>query len=131
MPNFTAEQLQAEYGAELVRPPLTEVASLYALVQALLGRRLPVEVSHLVCWTWWQKSRLPAGEERLSSAKELEEMYRDAVRRLALENPTGHLLGQAMRARTPPLYATDAVLKNWLARYGGQGALTNAETAGA
>ena len=36
---------------------------------------------------------------------------------LAVESPTPYRLSRVLKARTPPLYVSDAVLKQWFLRY--------------
>ena len=44
-------------------------------------------------------------------------MYGDILPALAAQNPTPYRLMRVLKARTPPLYVSDAVLKQWFLRY--------------
>lgn len=53
----------------------------------------------------------------------LQEQHGVLVAEVAKERPTYFKLCKALRERDPPLYISDAVARQWLAKYGGQGAL--------
>ena len=53
-----------------------------------------------------------------SKADQLEAVYGDEVRQLALTHTTARRLKGALEERRPPLYYTDGVLKQWLQKYG-------------
>jgi len=61
---------------------------------------------------WFDKHRLPSDAVSVSSAEELHRRYG-----LAAQNPTAYRLMRVLKARTPPLYVSDAVLKHWFLRY--------------
>ena len=63
------------------------------------------------------KFRLPSDAVTVSSAEELHRRYGDLLPALDAQNPTAHRLRRVLKARTPPLYVSDAVLKQWLLRY--------------
>ena len=60
---------------------------------------------------------MPSDAVTVSSAEELHRRYGDLLPALAAQNPTAHRLGRVLKARTPPLYVSDAVLKQWLLMY--------------
>ena len=53
----------------------------------------------------------------VSSAEELHRRYGDFLFALAAQSPTAYRLMRVLKARTPPLYVSDAVLKQWVLRY--------------
>ena len=66
---------------------------------------------------WFAKFRLPSDAVTVSSAEELHRRYGDILPALATQNPTSYRLMRVLKARTPPLYVSDAVLRQWLLRY--------------
>ena len=66
---------------------------------------------------WFATLRLPIDAVTVSSAEELHRRYGDVLPALAAQNPTPYRLTRVLKARTPPLYVSDAVLKQWLLRY--------------
>ena len=66
---------------------------------------------------WFAKYRLPSDAVTVSSAEELHRRYGDVLPALAAQNPTSYRLMRVLKARTPPLYVSDAVLKQWFQRY--------------
>ena len=66
---------------------------------------------------WFAKFRLPSDALTVSSAEELHTRFGDILPALAAQNPTAYRLTRVLKARTPPLYASDAVLKQWFQRY--------------
>ena len=56
---------------------------------------------------------------KVSSSAELQEKYGDVVAVLAEENPSSHKLCQALKRRTPPVYVTDGVAKEWFKHHRG------------
>ena len=66
---------------------------------------------------WFAKFRLPSDAVTVSSAEELHRRYGDVLPALAAQNPTPYGLTRVLKARTPPLYVSDAVLKQWFQRY--------------
>ena len=83
-----ARDLQRLYGAELARPPLSEVRSAYLLHRALIlctdkrDRRRRIDTTQQAVKTWWDKYRCPAdgGGERVHSVETLESQYGDSIR---------------------------------------------------
>ena len=78
-----ARDLQRLYGAELARPPLSEVRSAYLLHRALThDRRRGIDTTHQAVKTWWDKYRRPAdgGGERVHRVETLESQYGDSIR---------------------------------------------------
>ncbi len=130
MPGLSCAELQRLYGDELQRPPLSEVGSAYFLMKALAARVPPVLVSFQACRTWWSYHRLPAGAVRVGSVAELEGRYGDVVRGLVVQSHTSYLLTRALLVLSPPLYASDAVVRQWLRLHGGGDALTQVFSAG-
>ena len=66
---------------------------------------------------WFAKYRLPSDAVTVSCAEELDRRYGDILPALAARNPTAYRLMRVLQARTPPLYVSDAVLKQWFLRY--------------
>ena len=66
---------------------------------------------------WFATFRLPSDAVTVSSAEELHRRYGDVLPALAVQNPTPYRLTRVLKARTPPLYVSDAVLKQWLLMY--------------
>ena len=81
MPLFAAD-LERLHGAELARPPLSEVRSAYLLHQALEARRPRIDTTKQAVKTWWNKyRRTPDGSgERIHSVETLESQYGDSIR---------------------------------------------------
>ena len=81
MPLFAAD-LQRLHGAELARPPLSEVRSAYLLHQALEARRPRIDTTKQAVKTWWNKyRRIPDGSgERIHNVEMLESQYGDSLR---------------------------------------------------
>ena len=81
MPLFAAD-LQRLHGAELARPPLSEVRSAYLLHQALEARRPRIDTTKQAVHTWWNKyRRTPDGSgERIHNVEILESQYGDSLR---------------------------------------------------
>ena len=81
MPLFAAD-LQRLHGAELARPPLSEVRSAYLLHQALEARRPRIHTTFQAVKTWWSKYRsTPDGSgQRIHNVEMLESQYGDSLR---------------------------------------------------
>ena len=86
MPLFAAD-LQRLHGAELARPPLSEVRSAYLLHQALEARRPRIHTTKQAVKTWWNKyRRTPDGSgERIHSVETLESQHGDSIRQRVQE----------------------------------------------
>ena len=95
----------------------SDVGTARLLRNALKARVPPIEVSDGVLKVWFSNFRLPAGGEKVSTARELNEKYGDVVAELAKTYASSYLLGKALRARDPPVVASDGVVRVWLRRY--------------
>ena len=84
---------------------------------ALSQRHPPIIVTDGMLKMWFAKHRLPSDAVTVSSAEELHTRYGDILPALAAQNPTPYRLMRVLKARTPPLYVSDAVLKQWFLRY--------------
>ena len=126
----SALELEAKYGSELGRPPLSEASSPYRLRIALAARNPSIKVSEQLVKTWYTKYRVPADAEKLPNATVLEDKYGESIRHMVHEYPTGYKLSEALRQRTPPLYVTRQICDTWLSKYRGAVAVTNVDNAG-
>ena len=61
-----------------------------------------------------QVHKVPANAVSVASANELEELYGDSIRHVALENKTSYKLCRALRGREPPICVTDKLASAWL-----------------
>ena len=113
----TSDALHAKYGAELVRPPLLDVASPHLLRKALAKRAPPVHVTEQVCRSWFSRYRVPATGVSVTNLQELEDGYGDAIRLVASQHPTAYRLAKALRGWNPPLCITEPLCKRWLETY--------------
>ena len=77
----------------------------------------PLIVTDGMLKSWFAQFRLPSDAVTVSSAQELHRRYGDLLPALAAQNPTAYRLMKVLKARTPPLYVSDAVLRQWLLRY--------------
>ena len=86
MPLFAAD-LQRLHGAELARPPLSEVRSAYLLHQALEARQPRIDTTKQAVKTWWNQHRRAPEEagERVHSVESLEAEHGDSIRQLVQE----------------------------------------------
>ena len=66
---------------------------------------------------WFAKFRMPSDAVTVSSAEELHRTFGDILPALAAQNPTAYRLTRVLKARAPPLYVSDAVLRHWLLRH--------------
>ena len=126
-PKLTAAEFERRYGA-LVNREYSGMGTARLLRNALSERRPPIEVSEGVLKVWFSNFRLPAGGVKVSTARELNEKYGDVVAELAKRYESAFLLSKALKARDPPVVASDGVLKEWLRRY--RGDLQSIQTAG-
>ena len=87
MPLFAAD-LERLHGAELARPPLSEVRSPYLLYKALQERRPRIDTTKQAVNTWWGQHRRSPDEsaERVGSVESLESQYRDSIRQRVQES---------------------------------------------
>ena len=113
---LTAAEFERKYGA-MVSREYSDVATPRMLRNALSERRPAIEVSERMLKVWFSNFRSPAGGEKVSSARELNEKYGDVVAELAKTYASSYLLGKALRARDPPVVASDGVVRVWLRRY--------------
>ena len=77
-----ARDLQQLHGAELARPPLSELRSAYLLHRALDERRPRIPTTLQTVRTWWGNYRsAPDGSgHRIDDAEMLESEYGDSLR---------------------------------------------------
>ena len=66
---------------------------------------------------WFANYRMPSDAVTVSSADELHSRYGDILPALAVQNPTAYRLQKVLKARTPPLYVSEQVMKQWFLRY--------------
>ena len=78
---LNAAELQQLHGAELARPPLSELSA-YLLHQALEARRPRIHTTYQAVRTWWGKyGSAPDGSgHRIDDAEMLESEYGDSLR---------------------------------------------------
>ena len=113
---LTAALFHELYG-NLVSEQFAEYTTARTLRVALSQREPPIIVTDGMLKIWFAKFRLPSDAVTVSSAEELHRRYGDLLPALAAQNPTAYRLTRVLKARTPPLYVSDAVLKQWLLRY--------------
>ena len=113
---LTAALFQELYG-DLVSEHFAQHTTAYTLRIALSQRQPPIIVTDGMLKLRFAKFRLPSDAVTVSSAEELHRRYGDILPALAAQNPTAYRLMRVLQARTPPLYVSDAVLKQWLLRY--------------
>ena len=113
---LTAALFHELYG-NLVSEHFAEYTTARTLRVALSQRKPPIIVTDGMLKIWFAKFRLPSDAVTVSSAEELHRRYGDVLPALAAQNPTAHRLRRVLKARTPPLYVSDAVLKHWLLMY--------------
>ena len=79
---LNAAELQQLHGAELARPPLSELRSAYLLHRALGERRPCIFTTWQAVRTWWAKYRsAPDGSgHRIDDEEMLESEYGDSLR---------------------------------------------------
>ena len=83
-----------------------------------------IKVTAAVVKVWWAKYKCQGhAEARIKNAQMLQDQHGVLVAEVAREHPTGFKLCKALRERDPPLYISDGVARQWLAKYGGQGVL--------
>ena len=77
-----AAELQQLHGAELARPPLSELQTWYQLHQALEARRPRIHTTLQAVRTWWGKYHsAPDGSgQRIDNVEMLESQYGDSLR---------------------------------------------------
>ena len=103
--------------AVLVAEHFAQYTTARTLHVALSERKPPIIVADGMLKIWFAKFSLPSDAVTVSSAEELHRRYGDLLPALAAQNPTAHRLRRVLKARTPPLYVSDAVLTQLLLRY--------------
>ena len=66
---------------------------------------------------WFQTQRIQDGAVKVFSAEDLQQKCGSSLVLLAAEHSTAYKLRSALKARDPPVYASDGVLKQWFERY--------------
>ena len=107
---------QERYG-NLVSEHFAQYTTARTLRVALSERKPPIIVTDGMLKIRFAKFRLSSDAVTVSSAEELHRRYGDILPALAAQNPTAYRLMRVLKARTPPLYVSDAVLKQWFLRY--------------
>ena len=113
---LTAALFEERYG-RLVAEQYAEYTTARTLRVALSTHRPSIIVTDGMLKLWLQKYRVPADAVQVSSVAELVEKYGDILPGIAAENPTAYRLQRALKGCVPPVYVSDAVLKQWLQRY--------------
>ena len=114
---ITAAEFEQRYG-ELVARDFSEYTTAHTLQEALAKRSPPIVVSEEMLKIWFTKGhRIPAGAVRISSAVELQQQCGSFLPVLAAEHPSDYKLEKVLKERTPPVYASKGVLRQWLKRY--------------
>ena len=113
---LTAANFQERYGA-LVSQHFAEYTTARTLRVALAKRNPPIVVTDGMLKVWFANFRLPTDAVKVSSAEELHSKYGDILPALAVQNPTAYRLSKVLKARTPPLFVPDEVIKQWFRRY--------------
>ena len=113
---LTAAEFQQRYG-DLVAQEYADYTTPRTLSKALEKRKPPIFVTDGVLRNWFANCRIPADAVKVSSALDLNEKCGTFLGALAANNSSAFLLGRALKTRTPPVYATDGVLKEWFRRY--------------
>jgi hypothetical protein len=108
---LTAALFEERYG-NLVSEHFAQYTTARTLRVALSERQPPIIVTDGMLKIWFAKFRLSS-----DAADELHRRYGDLLSALAAQNPTAYRLMRVLKARTPPLYVSDAVLKQWFLRY--------------
>ena len=113
---LTAAVFQQKY-ADLVSLEYTHCKTAYTLQAALSQRKPPITVSESMLKFWMNNHRLPEDAIKVCSANELNEKYGSLVIDLYAENSTAYKLRGALLKHTPPVCASEQVLKQWLKMY--------------
>ena len=124
--SISCKSLEEQYGDVLRQAPYSACSSAY-LLHAAVTRDLNLSVTYATVRYWFDKYRT-RGELSAESAADANERYGDLLQSLAADNSTAYRLCKALRERTPPVYLTDEVAKQWLAAY--RGYLDRIENAG-
>ena len=118
----SAAQLHTLYGDELQRPPFSDVISARRL-RTLLAERVPaVVVTDGLCISYIRKYRAVAGKIHVSSARDLQAQYGEAVHAVAMDNASEYKLSNALLNGSLGIEISAAVARYWLKHYfrGGQ-----------
>ena len=107
---LTAALFHELYG-DLVSEHFAEYTTARTLRVALAQRKPPVIVTDGMLKNWFAKFCLPSDAVTVSSVEELRRRYGDLSPAPAAQNPTAYRLTRVLKARTPPLYVSGAVLK--------------------
>ena len=118
---LTAALFHERYG-EFVSEHFAQHTTAYTLRIALSQRKPPIIVTDGMLKIWFAKFHLPSDAVTVSSAEELH-----TKSALAVQNPSAYRLTRVLKARTPPLYVSDAVLKQWLLMYFDAGPILEVE----
>ena len=110
---LTAALFHELYG-NLVSEHFAEYTTARTLRAALSQRKPPTIVTDGMLKNWFAQFRSPSDAVTVLSAEELHRRYGDLLPALAAQNPTAHRLRRVLKARAPPLYVSDAVLKQSL-----------------
>ena len=128
-----ADTFERQYGAMLRRPPLSDLTSARYLHQALTAKGIVVTEGVVKQWLLKYRTGDAAATDSgsIKSTKELHETHGAYLQALPLEKKkTPYLLCKALRQRDPPVIITDAVAKQWLAKYAGKEDLVQVNNAG-
>jgi len=109
---LTTKSLEDGYGSTLRTPPYSACTSAY-LLHAAITRDLGIDVTYATVRYWYDKYRFH-GELSARSAAEANDKYGEILQALSVDNSTAYKLCKALRERTPPVYLTDRVSKQWL-----------------
>ena len=113
---LTAALFQERYG-NLVSDHFAQYTTARTLRIALSERKPPIIVTDGMLKIWFAKYRMPSDAVTVSSAEELHTKYGDILPALAVQNPSAYRLTRVLKARTPPLYVSEKILKTWFLRY--------------
>ena len=128
--SLNASELQTLHGDVLGMAPLADAPTPFMLHAALVGMSPPITVTYATVRTWWSKYKLAIGTTSVATAQALEDQHGDSIRHLTVDNATAYKLCKALRERSPPLFVSDGVAKQWLSKFGGQSDLKYVNSAG-
>ena len=112
----TASYIERHAGERLRRADVRDSFSMSVLVAAAEAE-LHMEVSYAAMNEWLTTYRMSAKVEVVADGMCLEERFGDELRRLAYAS-TWHLC-RGLRSRTPAVYITESVAKQWFREYAG------------
>ena len=113
---LTAALFHERYGS-FVTEHFAQYTTARTLRIALSERKPPIIVTDGMLKIWFAKYRMPSDAVTVSSAEELHTKYGDILPALAVQNPSAYRLTRVLKARTPPLYVSEQILKFWFLRY--------------